>query len=320
MPITTGQIDDLMQEALAVLEARRAEWDFTSERQSLDTTNHVLRVLAQENAAAQACDACHRMLGCQHQDGGWGEFSNDAKSGIREAAFCTRNLVTLNRRLQDPAIAAGVERAVRYLLARQEPAGGWLDVLWGRSDSTSISLGALMLAGADGIMTDEVGPAIERGVGFACGMQAEDGGWYDPRFKQEQRLSPVAWTAHILPKIVVHHGDSPAARKGLALMANAMDADGSWDAGDVDHTCDSTRALILGSLVLADEQYEEKFTRGVEWLLRHRNPDGLWGPVAGRPSNLLITCDVYDTFQKYRTYLRERGTGQRDFLRRWDDF
>jgi squalene cyclase len=318
--ITAAHIDDLMHEALAVLDARRPEWDLTAQKQSLDTANHVLRVLAQENAAEAARGACGRLLECQHEDGGWGEFSNDVKSGIREAAFCTRNLVTLNRRLKDPGIAAAVERAVRYLLAQQEPAGGWLDVLWGRSDSTSIALGALMLAAADGILADEARPAIERGVEFACSMQAEDGGWYDPRFKQEQRLSPVAWTAHILPKIVVHRGDTPAARKGLKLMAEAMDADGSWDGGDVDHTCDSTRALILASLVLNDYSYEDRFTRGLGWLLANRNPDGLWAMEPGRPSNLLITCDVYDTFQKYRTYLNERGKDPGNFLTRWDDF
>lgn len=320
LPITIAQIDDLMQEALSVLDARRAEWDLSPAPQSLDVTNHALRVLAQENAAEVAREACGRMLKFQHEDGGWGEFSSDEKSGIREAAFCTRNLVTLNRRLLDPEIRAGVEKAVRYLLAQQEPGGGWLDVLWGRSDSTSISLGALMLAAADGILADQVAPAIERGVAFACGIQAGDGGWYDPRFKQETRLSPVAWTAHILPKIVVYQGDTPGARRGLALMADAMEEDGSWDGGDVDHTCDSTRALILASLVLNDSSYEDRFTRGVQWLLANRNPDGLWSAVPGRPSNLLITCDAYDTLQKYRTYLRERGTGQRDFLRRWDDF
>lgn len=320
MSITVGQIDDLMAEGLAVLDARGPEWDLTPERQSLDTVNHVLRVLAQEGAAEMARAACGRLIALQHADGGWGEFSNDAASGIREAAFCTRNLVTLNRRLQDPEIGAAVESAVRCLLSQQEPAGGWLDVLWGRSDSTSIALGALMLAGADGIAADEVAPAVERGIAFACGIQAEDGGWYDPRFKQETRLSPVAWTAHILPKIVVYQGDSPAARKGLALMAEAMDADGSWDGGDVDHTCDSTRALILASLVLNDSSYEEKFEHGVAWLLANRNPDGLWAMVPGKPSNLLITCDAYDTLQKYRTYLRERGQGLGDFLRRWDDF
>jgi len=318
--ITEAQIDDLMQTGLEVLESKRSEWDFASEKQSLDTTNHVYRVLAQEKAAEMARESCHRLLGYQHEDGGWGEFSNDANSGIREAAFCTRNLVTLNRQLKDPVIAAGVERSVRYLLNQQEPAGGWLDVLWGRSDSTSIAMGALMLAGHDGILSDEVAPAVARGVQFACGMQADDGGWYDPRFKQEQRLSPVAWTAHILPKIVVYQGDTEAARKGLALMADAMETDGSWDGGDVDHTCDSTRALILASLVLNDDTYAAKFTQGVEWLLANRNPDGLWGMVPGRPSNLLITCDGYDTLQKYRAYLRERGKGLTDFLGRWDDF
>ncbi len=320
MPITVGQIDDLMHEGLAVLEQRRPEWDLAADRLSLDTTNHVLRVLAQEKAAEMARDACERLVRIQHEDGGWGEFSNDEKSGIREAAFCTRNLVTLNRQLQDPAITAAVQKAVNYLLAQQEPGGGWLDVLWGRSDSTSISLGALMLAGHDGIESDRVRSAVERGIAFACGMQAEDGGWYDPRFKQEQRLSPVAWTAHILPKIVVYQGDSEAARKGLDLMANAMDQDGSWDGGDVDHTCDSTRALILACLVMNDHRYEEKFTQGVQWLLANRNPDGLWSAAPGRSSNLLITCDVYDTLQKYRTYLNERGQEPGDVLGRWDDF
>jgi len=320
MSVTIEQIDALMREGVAVLDARRNEWEFQVEKQSLDTTNHVLRVLAQEGAAELARTGCLRMLDYQHPDGGWGEFSNDAKSGIREAAFCLRNLVTLNRRLQDAAIGAAVERGLRYLLAQQEEAGGWLDVLWGRSDSTSIALGALMLAEADGLLPGELRPAIERGVAFACGIQAEDGGWYDPRFKQEERLSPVAWTAHILPKIVVWRGDTESARKGLALMADAMEADGSWDGGDVDHTCDSTRALILASLVLNDTSYEHRFTRGVEWLLANRNPDGLWGMVPGRPSNLLITCDGYDTLQKYRTYLREKGQGLGDFCARWDDF
>lgn len=320
MPITVGQIDDLMQEGLDVLEQRRPEWDLAADRLSLDTTNHVLRVLAQEKAAERAREACERLVRLQHEDGGWGEFSNDEKSGIREAAFCTRNLVTLNRQLRDPAITAAVRKAVNYLLAQQEPGGGWLDVLWGRSDSTSISLGALMLAGHDGIEHERVRSAVARGIAFACGMQAEDGGWYDPRFKQEQRLSPVAWTAHILPKIVVYQGGSEASRKGLELMANAMDQDGSWDGGDVDHTCDSTRALILACLVMNDPRYEAKFTQGVEWLLANRNPDGLWSAAPGRPSNLLITCDVYDTLQKYRTYLHERGQDPGDVLGRWDDF
>jgi len=318
--VTTAEIDDLIQEALTVLQTRAPEWDLTAERQSLDTTNHVLRVLAQESASELARDACLRLVRCQHADGGWGEFSSDEKSGIRETAFCTRNLIRLNRRLKDAEIRTGVEKAVRFLLDQQEQAGGWLDVLWGHSDSTSISLGALMFAAHEGILESEVRPAVARGIEFACGMQAEDGGWYDPRFKQEERLSPVAWTAHILPKIVVYRGDTEAARKGLALMADAMDADGSWDGGDVDHTCDSTRALILGSLVLNDPSYEEKFTPGVEWLLANRNPDGLWAMVPGRASNLLITCDVYDTFQKYRAYLQERGQGLSDFLERWDDF
>lgn len=320
MPITVEQINDLMQEGLAVLDQLRPEWDLTAEKQSLDTTNHVLRVLAQEKAAEQSREAVKRLIAHQHEDGGWGEFSNDAQSGIREAAFCTRNLVTLNRQLKDTEVAASVERAVRYLLDKQEAGGGWLDVLWGRSDSTSISLGALMLAGHDGILSDRIAPAVERGVAFACGMQAEDGGWYDPRFKQETRLSPVAWTAHILPKIVVYQGDTEAARKGLDLMANAMDQDGSWDGGDVDHTCDSTRALILGCLVLNDTRYEEKFSKGIEWLMANRNEDGLWSAMPGRPSNLLITCDVYDTLQKYRTYLNDRGKDVGNVLGRWDDF
>ncbi|MBM3458525.1 MAG: terpene cyclase/mutase family protein [Armatimonadetes bacterium] len=320
MSLTGERIDELMRAGLAVLRRRSAEWDLTAPSLSLDVTNHVLRVLAQEQAAEEARAACHRLIEIQHADGGWGEFSHDEQSGIREAAFCTRNLVTLNRRLQDPVLAAGIERSVRYLLAQQEPEGGWLDQLWGRSDSTSISLGALMLAGADRILVEEVQPAVARGVAFACGMQAPDGGWYDPRFHQEERPSPVAWTAHILPKIVVYQGDSEAARRGLDLMANAMDSDGSWDGGDVDHTCDSTRALILACLVLNDNRYLEQFRRGIEWLMAHQNEDGLWSAVPGKPSNLLITCDVYDTLQKYRLYLREQGKDPGNLLARWDDF
>ena len=322
MKLTVARINELLAEGLAKLLAQAAEWDFSREKQSLDTANHVARVFVQEDAPAAAWPIIRGMLASQNPDGGWGEFSNDNYSAIREAAFCTRNLIRLNRRLKDPQIASAVERAVAYLLDAQEDEGGWSDPLWGRSDATSIALSAMMFAHHEGILPQRTGPAVDRGIAFVVRTQADDGGWYDPRFKQEQRLSPVAWTAHILPKVVVHLGDSEQARRGLDLMANAMQTDGAWDGGDVDHTCDSTRALILGSLVLGDDRYRPQFERGVAWLMAHRNPDGQWPTHPGRASSLLITCDGYDTLQKYRMYLQERASGLRngDFVERWDDF
>jgi hypothetical protein len=236
------------------------------------------------------------MLRHQQEDGGWASSRAIPRAASARRRFAC-NLVTLNRRRRDSEIGAAVEHGVRYLLAQRGPAGGWFDVLWGRSDSTSIAPWRAHAGGGGRYPGGEVQPAVRRGGAFACSIQAQDGGSYDPRFKQEKRLSPVAWTAHILPTIVAYQGDSDAARRGLVLMADAMEADGSWDGGDVDHTCESTQALILASLVLDDYRYEEKFTCGVEWLLANRNPDGLWAVAPGKSSDLLITCDGYDTLQ-----------------------
>lgn len=313
-------INAITAEAVQQIEKRKRDWDFSKKKTSLDVVNHVFRVLTQEKAFEGHLDAAHGMVACQHPSGGWGEYSNDAEDKIREAAFCVRNLVRANRRFKDPVVAESVKRGVRYLLQKQMPEGSWFDPLWGQSDATSISLGALIFAWHDKIFEEETHQAVRRGIRFAVSIQAKDGGWYDPRFNQEVRLSPVAWTAHILPKVVVYQGECETSRKGLKLLASNIGENGAWDTDDVDHTCDASRALILGSIALNERTYTPLIENAVSWLLKARNTDGLWGPKPGARSNLLMSCDVYDTFQKYRLYSRDAHLTREQILDLYDDF
>ncbi|MBI2190843.1 MAG: terpene cyclase/mutase family protein [Planctomycetes bacterium] len=313
-------VQHVAHDSVRQITQRKKEWNFSKKKTSLDVVNHVFRVLTQEDAIQEHLDAAQAMTRCQHESGGWGEFSNDPEDKIREAAFCVRNLVRANRRFRNPDVAESVRRGVRYLLQKQMPDGSWFDPLWGQSDATSISLGALIFARHERIFESETHSAVERGIQFAAGMQSEDGGWYDPRFKQEVRLSPVAWTAHILPKVVVYRGESETSRKGLRLLAQNIGENGAWDKDDVDHTCDAGRALILGCIVLQERAYSPLIEQAIAWLLQARNSDGLWGPKPGARSNLLMSCDVFDTFQKYRLYLREQRLTREQLLDRYDDF
>lgn len=92
----------------------------------------------------------------------------------------------------------------------------------------------------------------------------------------------------------------------MKYLIGAQSPEGHYDKENIDHTCDTVRALMLASELLNDFSAYECIQRGVKWLLYVRNEDDGWGDYAGDDSNMLITCDGLDTMLKYTRYMRVR--------------
>lgn len=313
------EIKQIMQEEINRLNDS-SKWEPEGRKKSFDIINHVLRVLTQSGEVSKFKPQIYKLLEMQHEDGGFGEYATDTKSEIRETAFILRNLITVNRKLKDPKIDAAVRRIIDYLISKQSSKGTWKDSLWGEFDATSICSGALMFAVKEGIMADKAKPAVDRALKLVKEMRSEDGGWYDPLFKQEVRKSPVAWTGHLLPKFVMYYGNTPESRQSIKLLADAQEENGSWDNNDTDHTCDAVRAIMVCCELTGIHDYDYNIDKAIEWIVNARNSDGGWGTELGAPSNILMTCDVLDSFAKYLFYLKKKPITKEQFLAKYDDF
>lgn len=313
------KIWQIMREEIEKL-AESPEWNPDRKKKSLDVINHTLRVFTQSGDIGRFKDRIYALLDHQNKDGSFGELLDDGKSEIRETAFILRNLITANRKLKDQRISEASRKIIQYLLSRQKDKGTWEDSIWGEFDATSISTGALMFAVKEGIMADVAQPAVDRALKLVREMRSKDGGWYDPKFRQQERKSPVAWTGHLLPKFVMYYGDTPESRQSIKLLADAQEENGSWDGNDTDHTCDASRAIMVCCELVGIDGYDDKIDKSIEWIIKARNDDGGWGVQLGAPSDILMTCDVLDTFAKYIFYRKRKPITKTEFLAKYDDF
>jgi Prenyltransferase and squalene oxidase repeat len=287
----------------------REKWSLLSgEKRSLDLVNHVLRVALQLGRLEEFVPEFEALAAAQHKNGGWGDHSTSRRTGVRNTCFATRNLIRANRRLGREDLAGAIERAVRYVLATQDPEGFFPDPVWGPRDATSSSMGLLHYALQEsfGDATEELhAEARERLARAAAHLersQESDGSWHDTKAYE----APVGPTSHLLPKMVLAaQRATPPVQAAVDYLIGSQGEDGSWDRQHVDHTCDATRALLLTYSVLRDERLPRVIEGGVRWLDAHPASDGLWGVRPGRRSNLIMTCDVLDCFSKYEAHQRD---------------
>lgn len=288
--------------------AGRPSWSMTSgEARKLDLVNHVLRVILQVGLLEGYVDEFAALASCQHPDGGWGDVSSEGYSGVRNTCFAARNLIRASREVDGDDLRPGIERAVRLVMERQNADGSWPDRRWGTRDATSSSMGLLLYSVQEdwGERTADLhaaaAAALRRGAEYLCSTQEPDGSWADDSAYE----APVGPTAHLLPKMVLYRGEArPEIRSAIAFLVGQQDVDGSWDRQHVDHTCDATRALLLTHSILPAADLRPTVTAGVQWLAAHPNDDGGWGVRPGKPSSLIMTCDVLDCFSKYQAYQR----------------
>ncbi len=198
------------------------------------------------------------MKGMQSRDGAWGAFDADnTKALVRELPFLdfgevidepsadvTAHAVEMLAAL---GLAQGpqVERAVRWLRARQERDGSW----WGRWGVNHVyGTGAVVPALiAAGVASSE--PCIRRAVRWLQEHQNEDGGWgEDPRSydsaewvgRGTSTASQTAWALlalHAAEEVSSGGGErsqgakehSRAVERGIAWLVEAQREDGGWD-------------------------------------------------------------------------------------------
>ncbi|MFF7633203.1 squalene--hopene cyclase [Kitasatospora sp. NPDC008050] len=183
-------------------------------------------------------------VGMRSKDGGWGAFDADnTRALVEKLPFCDFG------RLIDPpsadvtahvvemlaahglARAATTRRAVRWLLAQQEPGGSWFG-RWGVNHlyGTGAVLPALAAVGIP-----PTHPAVRRAVRWLAAHQNADGGWgEDPRSYVDPHWigrgpSTPSQTAWALLALLAAGDTSAAVDRGVAWLVATQRADGGWD-------------------------------------------------------------------------------------------
>ena len=150
---------------------------------SADVTAHVIEMLAEEGLAGDPRCLAGRdwLLRAQEPDGSW--FGRWGANHLYGTGAAVPALVKVGVAPSHPALRA----AVRWLVAHQNPDGGWGEDLrsygdpeWrGRGDSTASQTAWALLAL---LAAEPHGEAVERGVAWLAETQRPDGGWDEPQF------------------------------------------------------------------------------------------------------------------------------------------
>lgn len=296
-------LDKGFQEGVA---GQRSKWSLLDgPPRKLDPVNHVLRVIVQLGLVDEYKEEFEALAAAQHEDGGWGDSTGEAYSGVRNTCFAARNLIRANRKLDRNDLRERIERAIRFIMAQQDREGFFPDHRWGIRDATSSSMGLLLYAvkeqfnGATEQIHNEARSCLQRASAYLEHTQAEDGSWPDDGAYE----APVGPTSHLLPKMVLFAGRSTqSVSAAVEFLRRSQEEDGSWDRQHVDHTCDATRGLLLTASVVPEYNLGPVVEAGVRWLKTHPNSDGFWGTRPGKKTSLIMTCDVLDCFSKFEAY------------------
>ncbi|MGW6054562.1 squalene--hopene cyclase [Streptomyces sp. NPDC055189] len=184
-------------------------------------------------------------LGMQSRNGAWAAFDADNTSPFpNRLPFCdfgevidppsadvtghVVEMLAIEGKSHDPRTRRGIE----WLLAEQEPDGSWFG-RWGVNYvyGTGSVVPALTAAGLPASHL-----ALRRAVNWLESVQNDDGGWGEDlrSYRYEEwrghgvsTASQTAWA--LLALLAAGERDSKAVERGIAWLAEAQRADGSWD-------------------------------------------------------------------------------------------
>ncbi len=213
----------------------------------VDDTAEVVLALRRVHAAAgdAAIERARAWVeGMQTSGGGWGAFdAENTRQLVRELPFldfgevidepsadvtahAVEMLAALGRR-GEPV----TQRAVAWLLERQEPGGSWFG-RWGINHvyGTGAVVPALIAAGVD-----PAHESIRRAVGWLGRHQNDGGGWgEDPRSYDDEKwigrgASTASQTAWALLALHAAGERDDAVQRGIRWLVETQRPDGSWD-------------------------------------------------------------------------------------------
>ncbi len=308
-------VDELIHTEASFFLSQKPSWSLTSGPQPLEVTAHALRVILALEKAQDLASEFLALVACQHGDGGWSTNAADLRSTVWVSAFCGLMLVRGNQRLGSERMTQAVHCAIDYCLATQKDDGRWTDrPIWSDLDATSHPVSFLHVTQILGeeYRRTEVCAARRKGLGFLLAHQSQDGAWYDPHVQPSGPViasgSPVEMTAHLVQDSLIANlvldnfpGVREAAARAARWLREHQAEDGSWDGENVDHTMDATRALMVVSKVLGEQESEAAIHKALGWIVSSKNSQG-WGDFPGAETNIERTCDGLDTLLKYRAY------------------
>jgi hypothetical protein len=314
-------LEEIIRAETTHLLERRSEWSILTGTCDLELTAHALRVLLQLDRVAAETAEFQALADVQRPDGGWNSRLDDAASGPWVSAFAALTCARAVRVVSDARLSRAVGRAIVFFLINQNADGSWADPpTWTRLDATSHPLSFLHVVQRDSYpWTTAIDTSRSAALAFILAGQDRDGAFREPGFRSPTAVvasgSPVEMTAHILEDslagaLTVSSAPTTvrqAARRAARWLVGAQHPDGSWDGGNVDHTMDATRALMLAQRVLPEIGAHEAIEAAMAWIVGVKNPQG-WGNFPGETTNLERACDGLDTLLKYRVYRLEEVT------------
>jgi squalene-hopene/tetraprenyl-beta-curcumene cyclase len=218
----------------------------------VDDTAMVLISLGRTGHATRAAclSAVHRainwLVAMQNSDGGWGAFDRNIDNEmLTRVPFADHNAMLdpscpdITARVLEALSHYGyrvgqkpVDRAVKFILARQEDNGSW----FGRWGVNYVYGTWQVLVGLAAAGFDMSAPVVRRGVRWLKDVQNADGGWgescrsYDDPSaagEGESTASQTAWA--VLGLLAAGEGRSPEVRAGVEYLVGTQNADGAWD-------------------------------------------------------------------------------------------
>jgi prenyltransferase beta subunit len=278
---------------LSLLEKRACELERFKFR--LEVFNHIIRVLVQARREDVAVEALRNLASWQLSDGSWREHRNALIPSVRATAFSVQMLYRGAKVFRYDSRAA-VQRGIEYLLSLQKADGTWCDTHWGRMDATSMTIGTLIMLSRDPIYAWMVELPLRAACNTVRSLKTHRGTW-----QKRGGVDCVETTSHYLQKFIAFGENDSSVLVTVEWLLSAQGADGAWQSGDVDATCDAARALLLATTDVQSfysHVAAHAVDNAVSWLLSNFTNEGIGSTKMAHP-NLLHTADAVDTFLKY---------------------
>ena len=239
------------------------------------------------------------------EPGGWAfEFENDKYPDVDDTAVAVivllRLLPLIKKTDLQHQMRAAVDRAVAWMLAMQNPNGGW--AAFDRDNTSKIltlipfaDFGELLdppsvdvtahVVEALGLYGHDLSsPAVARACRYMRSEQEEDGSWFG-----RWGVNYIYGTAAVLPALEAVGEDMQAdhVQRAARWLANHQNEDGGWGESCGSYMDDNLRGrgpstpsqtgwAIMALIAASCPDFDHTISRGVDFLCNSQRQDGTW--------------------------------------------